>query len=82
MHCSCFSEFESNASLSELANDLVENETLRSNPFKIENFSYKNNIVMDTFFRHLENTNFHGVSVRHEYGKVIKKCFHALLQYV
>lgn len=59
-----FSEFESNTSLSEMANNLVENETLRSQPFRIENFSYKNNIVMETMFKHLETTNFLGVSVR------------------
>ena len=57
-----FSEFKSNITLSNMANDFIkENRTF---PFRIENFSYKNEIVMDTLFRHLENTDFHGVSVR------------------
>ena len=57
------SEFENNISLSDLAHN-AENMTLHSQPFQIENFSYKNNIVLETMFKHLENTNFLGVSVR------------------
>ena len=57
------SEFENDISLSDLAHN-AENMTLHSQPFRIENFSYKNNIVLETMFKHLENTNFLGVSVR------------------
>ena len=60
----CSSDFETNTTLSKLANNFIENETLHTHPFRIENFSYKNNIVMNTLFRHMENTNFRGVTVR------------------
>ena len=60
----CSSDFESNTTLSELANNFVENETLRTHPFRLENFSYKNNIVMNTLFKHMESTSFRGVTVR------------------
>ena len=43
-----------------MANEYLENATV---PFRIENFSYENKVVMETMFRHLENTNFRGVSV-------------------
>lgn len=54
-------EFESNTSLSDMAH-IAENMTERNQTFRIENFSYKNNIVMETMFKHLENTDFLGVS--------------------
>ena len=42
----------------------AENMTSQNQPFRVENFSYKNHIVMDTMFKNLEKTDFLGVSVR------------------
>ena len=56
-------EFDSNSTLSDMANEFVEGASLQSAPFKMENFTYKNNVAMETLFKHLENTNFLGVSV-------------------
>lgn len=69
------SEFENNRTLSEMAYE-AEGMTVQSEnftqsgsgmenftPFRIENFTYKNEIVMETMFKHLEETDFLGVSV-------------------
>ena len=51
-------ELNSNATLNRLA---AEAEGL--NNFKIENFTYRNNIVKDIMFKYLSRTSFIGVSV-------------------
>lgn len=59
------SEFEDNHTLSGMAYE-AEGITLDSNssqPFRMENFTYKNDVVMKTMFKHLEDTDFLGVSV-------------------
>ena len=56
-----FTEFEMNTTLSNMANEYAQNRTV---PFRIENFAYENRVVMETMFKHLEKTNFNGVSVR------------------
>ena len=38
-------------------------EGLNGTDFTLENFTYKNNIVQATMFRHLEETNFTGITV-------------------
>ena len=58
-------EFESNITLSNMAH-MAENMTEQDKPFRLENFSYKNDIVVETMFKHLENTDFVGVSVRNK----------------
>lgn len=57
------SEFEDNITLSAMAYE-AGGMSLDSQPFRIENFTYKNDIVMKTIFKHLEGTNFTGVSVK------------------
>ena len=46
----------------------AENMTSQNQPFRVENFSYKNHIVMDTMFKNLEKTDFLGVSVRNSFA--------------
>lgn len=58
-----FTDFESNQTLSDMAYD-AENMTSQNESFRVENFSYKNQIMMDTMFKNLEKTDFLGVSVR------------------
>ena len=57
-----FSDFKTNITLSNMAHEagrmLNRNET-----FRMENFTYQNNVVMETMFKHLEETDFLGVSV-------------------
>ena len=36
---------------------------LQNQTFLVENFTYENEIFMETMFKHLEKTNFLGVSV-------------------
>ena len=36
---------------------------LQNQTFRVENFTYENEILMETMFKHLEETNFLGVSV-------------------
>jgi gamma-aminobutyric acid type B receptor len=56
---STINDLGNNETLNRMASKYLEDSTL---PFRIENFSYENEIVMETMFRHLENTNFRGVS--------------------
>lgn len=56
------SEFENNTNLSKMAYE-AEGMTVKSEPFRIENFTYKNEVVMETMFKYLEETDFLGVSV-------------------
>ena len=55
-------DFESNTTLSGMANRFVEGASL-NDTFRMENFSYENSVVMETLSQHLENTSFVGVSV-------------------
>lgn len=40
-------------------------EQANNSEFKLELFTYKNNIVKNIMFRHLENTDFTGITVWH-----------------
>ena len=58
-------EFANNETINEMA---WEREGILANDdsqeeFRIENATYKNNIVQQTMFKHLSNTNFIGISV-------------------
>ena len=57
-----FAEFETNISLSDLAYE-AGNMPNRNETFRMENFTYQNDVVMETMFKHLEETDFLGVSV-------------------
>jgi gamma-aminobutyric acid type B receptor len=54
-------EFETNISLSDLAYE-AGNMPNRNETFRMENFTYQNDVVMETMFKHLEETDFLGVS--------------------
>ena len=59
-------EFSNNATLNNLALELVEGDQNLSSAgqiFHLDMFSYKNHIVLETIYKHLEKTNFIGVSV-------------------
>ena len=58
---SLIADLESNATLNRLAWEAQAVST--SEPFRLENFTYSNDVVRNTIFGHLEQTNFRGVSV-------------------
>ena len=50
----------SGLSISEMSNSTNQ---ILTPPFRIEDFSYDNDVVMQTLYDHLQNTRFQGVSV-------------------
>ena len=55
-------DLQNNATLNMLA---AQAEKLNGTEFTLEDFTYQNNIVETIMFRHLEQTNFTGITVGH-----------------